>query len=178
MAQLSYEILNRHFLYEPMTGILRWKTRPTNRVKIGDPVGCVGPDGYLRTSINRNFLQVSRIIWCLQTGEWPKDEIDHINGVPSDNRWNNLRECSRAQNLRNRAVDRRSRLCVRGIKKHRGKYQARIGIDGREIYLGLFSTLEEAILARQQAEIRFHKEFSASLREASYPAPLSTRNLA
>ena len=49
----------------------------------------------------RNFM-VHRIVWLLNTGEWPKNTIDHINRDPLDNRFENLRDCTQAENNLNK----------------------------------------------------------------------------
>ncbi len=88
--------------------------------------------------------------------------VDHINRDTLDNRKNNLRFTTHSQNQGNCKVDKRNELGIAGVRKHKkcNKYQARIVVNNKEIYLGLFNTLEEATKARRKAEKRFFKEYS------------------
>lgn len=84
------------------------------------------------------------------TDEWPKREINHINGNRFDTRWDNLREITPSQK---RAIaPTRNKLGVRGVwLKDNGKYVARINVNAKKIYLGSFETLEEASAAYAEA---------------------------
>jgi len=71
--------------------------------------------------------------------------VDHINGIRTDNRIENLRWCTKQQNeWNNKGKGYR-------ITKY-GKYVAQIRQDGKFIYLGTFDTPEEA---RQAYETKF-----------------------
>lgn len=94
-----------------------------------------------------------RLAWFYMTGKWPKEVIDHINGVPSDNRWINLREATNSQNLRNCLRKKINKSGYKGISKNRDGFQVRIS-------LGTFKTLEEAITVYKEAMIRYHGEFA------------------
>ncbi len=97
------------------------------------------------------------VAFALHSGEWPEDEIDHINGDPSDNRASNLRLVSHAENMRN------LKICVKntsgimgvGLDKWTGKWRALITVGGKRHCLGRFFTKESAIAARKDAEAKF-----------------------
>ena len=90
----------------------------------------------------------------------PKDKIvDHINTNTLDNRKCNLRLCTRTENSRNRKTNNTNVSGYKGVSKHRGKWQAQIEIDKKPLYLGLFSTPEEAHKAYCEASKKYHKEF-------------------
>lgn len=93
--------------------------------------------------------------------DFPQDTIiDHINHNPSDNRKNNLRYATKQTNEYNRPCNKNNKLGIKGVSKlHNGKYFARIMHNYKNIYLGTFSTIEEAKKARQEAEKKYCGEF-------------------
>jgi hypothetical protein len=95
-------------------------------------------------------------------GVWPAAEIDHVNGVSSDNRLVNLREATAAENRCNRGATVNNRTGFKGVSWHKRcrKYQARIKVRGKDTYLGLFTSPEEAHAAYQSAVYDFHGAFA------------------
>ena len=97
------------------------------------------------------------------TGSWPIAEIDHINGVKDDNRFKNLREATRTENIRNQKLPRVDNASgVAGVSwyKKYGKWVARIQVHGKRISLGYFSNLCDAVTARKAAEIKHFGAFA------------------
>lgn len=87
--------------------------------------------------------------------------VDHINGNPLDNRRENLRLCSHAENMRNRKVHKNNKLGVKGVHQRRGKngFCAEIRINGRKLRLGTYMTPEEAHQAYAKASRELHGAF-------------------
>ncbi|OAH41277.1 hypothetical protein AX777_11365 [Sphingobium yanoikuyae] len=116
--------------------------------------------GYRRFHfLGKNYC-VHRVVWAIQTGAWPDGEIDHINGNRSDNRWANLRAASPQQNSRNKAIPSNHGTGCVGVEKRvlrsgAVRWRATIHFNKRKIRLGQFPTIEEAIAARRQAEVRY-----------------------
>jgi hypothetical protein len=119
--------------------------------------------GYLKARISGKQTSLARYIWLLHTGDWPKQEIDHINRDKLDNRVANLRDVGRSENLRNRTP-----LCKLGERKSNKKsglpqgvylmrttlskpYMAQTCVNGKKKYLGMFATPHEASRAYQEA---------------------------
>ena len=94
----------------------------------------------------------------------PSDDmvVDHINGNKLDNRRCNLRICTNQQNSFNHKVLINNESGHSGIyfRKDTNKWRARIKVGNKDIHLGYFKTLEEAIEARRQAEIEYFGEFA------------------
>lgn len=91
----------------------------------------------------------------------PSDQqVDHINGNTFDNRKENLRVCNHAQNHRNLAISKNSKTGVPGVRKIGKKYKAEIGFNNKKLYIGTFSTLKEAEIARKNKEKDLYGEFS------------------
>jgi len=120
-------------------------------------------NGYIKSNMKGKKVNLSRYIWLLHTGDWPKQEIDHINRDPLDNRVRNLRDVSRSENNKNWTP-----LCRLGMKfknkksglpagvafspKHKSRpYKASVYTNGKAKHLGRFTTAEEATAAYQLA---------------------------
>jgi hypothetical protein len=95
-------------------------------------------------------------------GRWPEKQIDHINGIRDDNRPENLREASNAENQWNSRIKRHNVCGYKGVQiiPSTGRWRARIRTNGHMRHLGCFETAEEAHLAYAEAADRFHGEFS------------------
>lgn len=145
--------------YCPETGIFHWKISPSRNVKAGSVAGWVDRDGYIRIEFNKRRHSAGRVAWFLMTGTWPAFQIDHRNLNRSDNRWENLREASPTQNAANKST---SSHLPKGVTFHRqtGRFQAQIGQYGKNYYLGLFDTSEEAHAAYCLKAVELFGEFA------------------
>lgn len=87
--------------------------------------------------------------------------IDHIDGNGLNNSRANIRVCTSAQNSFNRGKNKTSKKKFKGVYFHvkRRKYSARLGFNGSEIFLGYFTTEEEAALAYNKAALTYFGEF-------------------
>ena len=132
--------------YDPATGFIRRKTGRTADIIANHTMA----EGYIRITID-GFKYLGHILaWLYMTGDWAPDEIDHMDGNRSNNRWSNLRVLARQANAQNIGTTRaNSSICV-GVSflPKTQKYRAYISPNGMQIHLGIFSTKEEAIAAR------------------------------
>lgn len=120
---------------------------------------CISKAGYAVANINRKVVKMHRYILG---DKCDGKMIDHINGNKIDNRRCNLRFCSAAENARNTSST--NEFGYPGIRKTKyGKYNARITVNRKEIHIGNFETVEEAIEARKQAEIKHFGEYAPCL---------------
>jgi len=89
-------------------------------------------------------------------------EVDHRNGNGLDNRTENLRLATRAQNARNRRIQSNNTSGIRGVdwRKREQKWRARIKVDNTYIELGHFTDLEEAKVVREEAALYYYGEFA------------------
>ncbi len=96
------------------------------------------------------------------TGDWPKDEVDHRRG--KSNAWDNLRAATRSTNMANRGAMPDTITGVKGVSFHKatGKWQAQIGVERKNHYLGVFDTIEEAKAAYDEAALIHFGEFARS----------------
>ena len=149
-------------------GSLFWKKKPyKSRVRAGDEVGGGKPrksHQYKCFGYNNYSYNVHRIVWVIHDGPIDSDkEVDHINGITTDNRIENLRLASKNQNNQNR-------ISKSGISKYKGvhfmkaykgkKWRASIGVGNKTNYLGTYYTEKEAALAYNSAALRLHGNFA------------------
>ena len=99
-----------------------------------------------------------RLAWLYVHGEWPAEEIDHLNRVRSDNRISNLRLATQAENKQNTSLRRDSTSGHKGVSWHKRdkKWVAEIKLHGKKHYLGYFNNINDAIAARKSEESRLH----------------------
>lgn len=119
-------------------------------------------NGYLVARIDRKIVRLHRLILNAQNDS----VIDHINHNPLDNRKSNLRLTTHKNNSRNTSVTKSSKTKHLGVSMcPNGKYRARIMVNGKEIRLGHFEKLEDAIMARKEAELKYFGEYAPALRK-------------
>lgn len=109
-------------------------------------------NGYLHGFLKNTILSTARVVFAMHTGSWPQQHIDHINGIKTDNRPINLRDVSRANNMRNRALSSNSTTGINGVSFHAGKYDAYVTDDGKKRHLGRFDDISSAVATRHNAE--------------------------
>ena len=161
-STLSVSELRRLLDYDPETGIFRWLEGPSNAIKAGTVAGAICTKGYRQIKIGGKSRMAHRLAWLHYYGSWPADQIDHINGVPDDNRISNLREATPSQNSQNRPVRSDSRSGFKGVRwsRERQRWITHMTIHGRRRCLGLFVELDDAVSALVEARKRHHKEFA------------------
>lgn len=143
---LTLEVYNERLRYEPETGLFRWNYTRSYRAKKDDVAGFLGKDGYMRLSINGLPYFAHRVAWFAVYGKWPEAEIDHVNGIKSDNRLRNLREADRVLNMQNqkRAHSGQQSGLLGVYPINTGGFTSFIQVDKKRIYLGYFKTAEAA----------------------------------
>jgi hypothetical protein len=166
--EIDAELAKELFLYDAETGELRWRVWVNNRAPEGAIAGCVAQakrarSPYRVVRVRGRMYFAHRIIFAIMTGEVPH-EIDHINGDGLDNRWCNLRACSKGQNNANMRKRRGTRSAYKGVTFYKPglkHWRARITIPGRPPWtIGYFHTEEEASAAYQAAAQEHFGEFA------------------
>lgn len=139
------------FSYDWETGLLYRRFSAGDR-KALSATGSLTPKGYLRVWINGRRYMIHRLVWAYHRGTWPKNQIDHINGIPHDNRIENLREVSARENNQNYSRHRKGML-VGATYSHNQKnpWKAKVQIGNRQLHLGYFATEKDAHRAYRQA---------------------------
>lgn len=159
-ADLTPARLRELLDFDPETGVfVRRKSRGRPDL-VGTPAGAMDARGYLEVYVAGRLHKAHRLAWLYVHGVWPDSEVDHLNGVRSDNRLANLRVVTRRLNRQNlRRASSHNKLGLLGVSpvcKSR-KYQARIQLDGQQKHLGVFDTPEQAHQAYLEAKRRLHE---------------------
>lgn len=163
-----------HSRWEYRDGHLYLKSQPWNRKisRVGLPSGWVNSTGYRHVSADGAEFLAHRVIWLMHYGYLPEKPIDHINGIRDDNRIENLRLASHAENSQSGHILRSpNKSGYRGV--HRSccgkKWVSQIRAFGAHYHLGTFETKEEAALAYNKASKKYCGEFSYENILQSYP---------
>ena len=163
VESLTQEELKRYLRYEPESGLFVRLIATNNTAKVGDITGRPNADGYIKMTLSGATHVAHRLAFLWMTGRYPDhfEQVDHINGVRSDNRWSNLRLVTHQQNQHNRhwadsSEGRTSKhLGVSFKQKGRRRWEASIRVGRRLLYIGRFATEEEAAAAYLDAK-RIH----------------------
>lgn len=154
-AALTADELRRRLFYDPQTGIFYWLLPNSNKLKVGDIAGSLS-HGYLNIRINNRLYRGHRLAWLYVYGIWPQSDLDHKNLNRADNRIENLRIATSAQNIINSPA--RNKSGLKGVWKLKdGRYKAMCAGN----HLGSFRTAEEASDAYLiYTQNRYGKEFA------------------
>lgn len=168
---LTAERLRELLEYDPETGVFKWKVANSPRVRVGDATGHICRKGYSHIGVDGFVYLAHRLAWLWMTGAFPVEEIDHINGARSDNRFANLRQASKHLNSQNRhKPSSRNKVGFLGVTAKKKGFQASISVDGNHRYLGLFNTEELAHLAYLAEKRRSHP-FGEIARDSAITPP-------
>jgi HNH endonuclease len=154
--------------YFPTTGRFRWRVRHgTRRPRV--EAGTRQASGYHRIRVDGVFHSSHRLAWLYVHGEHPTGEINHKNGKRADNRIANLEQLPHRENVWH-AVTRRMSGTT-GLYRRRGKWEARITVNGRQYCLGTYDTRKEASAAYRCAARLLRGDLAKNARSGRAGAP-------
>lgn len=178
----SPEALRQLLRYEPDTGKLFWRERSSEHIlKSGrhtpelaasiwnnqhagrEAFTAADGAGYKCGAVYGRNFRAHRVIWAIHYGSWPVNSVDHIDGCRENNSILNLRDVAHninCQNTKRPSSNMSGHVGVFLDRRHPGRWLARIKVGGRLKHLGTFSSYDDAVLARQRANVRF--EFGPS----------------
>lgn len=157
-AILTQSELKAQLHYSQETGIFTKILKSSGAIKI---IGHQDVRGYIYIRLNRKKYSAHRLAWLYVYGYMPKELIDHINGIKSDNRISNLREATSQQNNLNTKLSTRNKYGAKGVhfNKLTNKWMAQSKLNGTYFYLGSHNLKEEAILAYENFAKEKHGQF-------------------
>lgn len=157
---LDHKRLKDLVTYHPRDGSFVWnKGRPS--ATSGNACGTVKPSGYVLICLDRKLFRAHRLAWFYVYGEWPTDEIDHINGIRNDNRICNLRVASKSENGFNKKMRMDCKTGAKGVLYYPkyNTYYVRFTVKKVPHTFGPFLTFEEAANVATEKRKSAHGEF-------------------
>lgn len=159
-TELTQARLRELLWYCPASGLFSWRQSAKGR-KMDRPAGCTSAVGYTVIRIDKRLYQAHRLAFLYIYGRWPDGDVDHKDGTRTNNNAENLRECTRAQNLQNKRRSSttlgRSGLLGAQWCSQVGKWYGAIQVDGKKTHLGTFETAAEAHAAYLAAKRVLHE---------------------
>ena len=150
--------------YNSETGIFIWTRCPGPSSPVGSVAGFLDKTtGYLHICFCNKDYKAHRLAWFFHYKTDPAElQVDHKNGVKTDNRIENLRLATYSQNISNSKLRVDSTSKVKGVSWHKKdcKWHARVTINGKSIHVGSFHSLEQAEAAIKLKRTELHKEFT------------------
>jgi hypothetical protein len=156
MSNIDCNQLREILEYQPETGLFFWKKK-RNGISVGQLAGGKDRDGYIRIRIDNVKYAAHRLAWMYIHNDFPKNFIDHINGIKIDNRICNIRDVTRSENMQNLFKPQGRNIYI-GVYKNQNAntWYSKIEINGKQIRLGTFKTPEEANIAYKKAKLIYH----------------------
>lgn len=154
---LDEQYIRSRLSYDPDTGDFTWISRGAwSPVRVGQKAGGLTGTGYVEIGLGGILVKAHRLAFLFMTGEFPPigTDVDHINRIRNDNRWSNLRCCTRSENCHNGVNGKPQVSKRRGVRfvPEQQKWVARIMVNRKTLNLGSFVTEGEAVAARIKAE--------------------------
>lgn len=167
MIEVNAEVVKDLLDYNPQTGVFTWKVRDRkyckddrswkswNSKNSGKTAGTPDAEGYRQIKIFDKFYKAHRLAWLYIYGEWPSDQIDHIDHIRDDNRIENLRDVTESQNHWNASIQTGRTSQYKGVSWHRqhNKWRVQIKSNGKPKHLGYFTIEIEAARAYDRAAV-------------------------
>jgi len=153
--KLTQERLKELLYYHPDTGVFFRKIDRGGR-RAGTEAGSLHPSGYVHIRVDHISYKAHRLAWLYMEGYFPEHEVDHLKGILSDNRWNEIRHATHGCNLQNQKKYKNNISGFPGVSwEYKNKiWRSTININKKSYCVGLYHDPLEAALARYTAEIQ------------------------
>lgn len=160
MSAGEIDPIRKMLSYNPDTGELRWLVS-SGTVKAGAIASSVNRLGYGRVKILGKMRAAHRVAWALFHGDFPESEVDHVNGIATDNRIANLRLATRSENQCNRSAHKNNKSGYKGVNWNSGvgKWAARCAVNGKRKHIGYFDDVVDAASAYNRVAAEMHGSF-------------------
>lgn len=159
---LTQQRLKSQINYCPDSGTFTWivarkgvsKDKECGRISKGH--------GYREICIDNKLYRAHQLAFLYMNGVFVDSEIDHINRDKTDNKWCNLRPCTKSQNAANVGLKKSNTSGAKGVvwDKSRNKWRVQIRINGKKTNLGRYENFEEAVEVSKKALEKQFGEFN------------------
>jgi hypothetical protein len=148
-------------LFEYRDGNLYWRKTVSTLAQAGTKAGCVNGRGYVAVGLHYKKYLVHRLIWVMH-GNDPVDVIDHINGDVTDNRIENLRASTHAENMCNARISKRNSSGIKGVSwsKSTNKWVGSVWFEHKIYKTPGFEKKEECAESVKTLRASLHGEFA------------------
>lgn len=163
MANLTQSRLKELLHYDPETGVFIWRIRRGGTIQSGSVAGSKQIRKnlfYVRIVIDLKPYYAHRLAWIYMTGKDSNNEIDHKDTNGLNNRWDNLREATRSQNMANSKCRNTNVSGFKGASLHGSRWRSQITFKRQNFVLGQYDTPEEAHAAYCEAAMRLYGNFA------------------
>lgn len=169
MKRKRFDITHAELLetlrYDGETGDLFWKNKGSGRGDNSKPAGSFAVKGSVKTEWRRvtlfgNDYSVSVIVWFYVTGEWPAEQLDHIDQNKSNNRFGNLRLANNSQQQLNQGIRSNNTSGIPGVSYNilTERWHSTLNVNGKKILAKVCKTKKEAVELRLAALLK-HQQF-------------------
>lgn len=157
---ITHEQLKSLIHYDPLTGIVTWKIKPSKKIKEGSRAGtvCVSRSKHYRSITIEGYRKREHCwIWFYMTGKYPECEIDHRDGNGLNNVWGNLRHVTTSENRHNHRKYSNNKSGITGVfwDSNKKSWVVRFNIDGKQKQIAQRKDFFEACCIRKSLE-NFH----------------------
>ena len=158
---LTQSQLKQYLSYNPETGLFYRLTSRTHNAKIGDVAGCKDGQGYINIRVYGGRHKAHRLAWLYVYAEFPGSDLDHVNGIRTDNRISNLRIATRSENSLNTGLRSTNTSGFRGVSfnKKNNRWRVQAQYNGKKNHLGNFKSAEQASAVYEEFAKKHHREF-------------------
>jgi hypothetical protein len=159
---LTFEQVRNIINYDPVSGVAKWNTKLyRGKHSAGDVINNVHHNNkisYYRVQVCGVRYMLHKLIVLYMTGEYPTSKVDHIDGDGLNNKWDNLRHVTNAENGRNCSINSNNTSGHLGVSKFRNGWRVRVKFNGIEKHIGVFQDFDQAVKASRQAytNLGFH----------------------
>lgn len=160
-AYMTQDKLKELLHYNPISGLFTWLKSPNRKISIGSVAGTLSTCGYIKIKLCKRQYPAHRLAFIYMNGTVTKNFIDHIDRNPSNNAFENLRECTSSQNLFNTQKRVNNTSGYKGVFWHKKdcRWVASATVKGVKKHLGNFLKIENAALAYKTFAEKHHGDF-------------------